>query len=306
MAGTFFLPPLSDFIFQNLFDGLSQLWMPHTFRRTIGCQATAGWVGQGGERRLFTQCDGSVCNNPTPSNSNVILLLPKPLYPTSYHLLKQISSTVAELTKNHDCWVELFSFSNWWFVFKSKKTEENYFAFFWDLLHLLLLVTDGKPRTKPHHVCYLFQRFARHTWDSIWGVLMEYRLVGIVLGGGQAGICYMRHYPSPQTPLRDMGRGGQSIHSQYIIILFLWRANTCHGSIEYKKNFQFLVWYKILSFVLLSLSLQQDFSCAVFAVIFCNIQLQIFLGQPLHWQLAQQPTLPSGRMDGGVSGALGN
>ena len=29
--------------------------------------------------------------------------------------------------------------------------------------------------------------------------------MGIVRRLGKAGICYMRHYPSPQTPLRDMG-----------------------------------------------------------------------------------------------------
>ena len=200
---------------------------------SFGCPTRSGGpldvrpelVGQEGGREETIHTMWRLCLQQSypPSNSNVILLLPKPLYPTSYHLLKQISSTVAELTKNHDCWVELFSFSNWWFVFKSKKTEENYFAFFWDLLHLLLLVTDGKPRTKPHHVCYLFQRFARHTWDSIWGVLMEYRLVGIVLGGwpGWHLLHASLSIPSNTSEGHGLGRGGQSIHSQYIIILFL-------------------------------------------------------------------------------------
>ena len=55
--------------------------------------------------------------------------------------------------------------------------------------------------------------------------------------GGQAGICYMRHYPSPQTPLRDMGRGGQCIqlHTGSSSSFEEPTIVNCHGPI-----FQFL------------------------------------------------------------------
>ena len=56
-------------------------------------------------------------------------------------------------------------------------------------------------------------------------------------GRGQAGICYMRHYPSPQTPLRDMGRGGRATYTVAHMIILFGEGQT----IVNKKTFQFLV-----------------------------------------------------------------